>query len=91
MLLASLEAKPDLTLSVIHGLGWLYLVLFLMNLVWTVRSFRHDGEVESLFGMSHVPKAAFWGLYTTFLMLVSVVHLTAASGDSFWLTLPQSV
>ena len=30
--------NPDLTASVIHGLGWMYLILFFMNVWWTVRT-----------------------------------------------------
>ena len=40
-----LNAHPDLTASVLIGLGWYYLLMFLMNLAWTVRSYRDDGGV----------------------------------------------
>ena len=53
---------PDLTRGVIQGLGWLYLLLFFMNLMWTVRSYRKDGFMESLAGFKHNPRAMFWAL-----------------------------
>ena len=38
-----LTHNPDLTSSVIYGLGWVYLLLFLMNAVWVRRSLANDG------------------------------------------------
>ena len=32
-----MHSHPDLTHSVIHGLGWLYTLLFLANIGWTLR------------------------------------------------------
>ncbi len=86
-----LEAHPDLTKSVINGLGWFYLLMFAMNLVWTVRSYRRDGYFESLLGFSHIPKAFTWAMYSTILLLVAIVHLTASSDspDRFLLRLPE--
>ena len=37
------DPHPNLTRDVIHGLGWLYLILALMNLAWAFRSFNRDG------------------------------------------------
>ena len=53
--LVNVESHPDLTPSVLIGLGWYYLILFGMNLLWTVRSYKQDGEFSN-----GVPKAAFW-------------------------------
>lgn len=86
-----MDAHPDLTKSVIYGLGWFYLLLFGMNLAWTVRSYHRDGYFESLAGFPHLPRAFVWALYTTTLFLVAVVHLTASYGDpsAFILKLPE--
>lgn len=87
MLLSALNAHPDLTTEVIQGLGWLYLVLFLMNLGWTVRSFKHDGET-TLLGV-HLPVAAYWAAYASVLFMVAAAHLMSASNpDIFLLRLP---
>ena len=38
-----MNPHPDLTSEVIRGIGWLYLLLFAMNVFWTVRAIkRHD-------------------------------------------------
>ncbi|MBX3441840.1 MAG: hypothetical protein KF774_05495 [Planctomyces sp.] len=86
-----MEAHPDLTRGVVQGLGWLYLVMFAMNFVWTVRSFRRDGEFESLLGFKHLPKAFVWAIYTGTLMIFAAVHLTLRTSDAsaFVLKLPE--
>ncbi len=66
-----LNPHPDLTPSVLVGLGWFYLVIFLMNLLWTIRSFKVDGEYKN--GM---PKASLWAVYTSILMMLSFYHFT---------------
>ncbi|MFM7831947.1 MAG: hypothetical protein ACKPJD_09160, partial [Planctomycetaceae bacterium] len=66
-----LNAHPDLTASVLIGLGWYYLLMFLMNLAWTVRSYNEDGEFSN-----GVPKAALWATYSSILMMVSAYHFT---------------
>ena len=43
-----MDPHPDLTAGVIRGLGWLYLLMFLMNVGWTVRSFHHDEGLKAL-------------------------------------------
>ncbi len=84
---------PDLTRGVIQGLGWLYLLLFGMNVMWTVRSYRQDGYFESFAGFKHIPKAMFWAIYSGVLLVVAAVHLTirASSAQSFILKLPVFV
>ena len=67
---------PDLTRGVIQGLGWLYLLLFGMNFMWTVRSYRQDGYFENLLGFKHLPKAMLWAIYSGLLLMVAAVHLT---------------
>src|SRR5262245_25793555 len=74
-----MSPHEDLTPSVIRGLGWLYLVMFFMNIGWTVRSYKRDGYFESLMGFQHLPKAMLWALYSAFLFLFSATHLTTQS------------
>ena len=71
-----LEAHPNLTQSVIGGLGWYYLLLFGMNLVWTVKSFRAGGH----FGKNDLPNATPWAIFTAVLGLLSVYHFASVRG-----------
>ena len=82
-----LEANPNLTSSVIGGLGWYYLILFGMNLVWTVKSFRAGGH----FGKHDLPNATPWAIYTSVLGLLSVFHFASIRGDAaaFPIILPE--
>ncbi len=85
-----METHPNLTLPVINGLGWLYLLLAGMNAWWTVRSYKEDGYYESVAGLHHVPKAFTWALYTSLLLLVAIAHLvTNSNPDRFLLRLPE--
>ena len=81
---------PDLTRGVIQGLGWLYLLLFGMNFMWTLRSYRQDGHFESLLGFKHVPKSMLWSIYSGILLVIASVHLTIreSAAQSFILKLP---
>lgn len=82
---------PDLTSSVIWGLGWFYLILFALNLWWTVRTFKSHQHVRmpALFGGMDVPSAGFWALYAVLLGLLAVAHLTGSSNpESFSIRLP---
>lgn len=82
-----LNPHPDLTSDVIFGLGWLYLIIFAMNLGWTYRSFHKDGHVN-LLGFE-VPVAAIWGFYSFLLLMFAATHLTTSSDpDAFLLRLP---
>ena len=86
-----LDPHPNLTPSVILGLGWLYLIQFLMNLWWTVRSLKKDGHhaLPELFGGGHVPYAMWWCLYTALLGMVMTAHFTGFSKpDEFLLQIP---
>ena len=85
-----LDPHPDLTTHVIHGLGWLYVVMFLMNVGWTVRSYKREGHYESFLGIPHVPKAAIWAVYSSLLGLLAATHLSAdAKGvDEFFFRMP---
>jgi hypothetical protein len=83
-----LEHNPDLTASVIFGLGWLYLLLFLMNCGWVYRSYHVDGSVR-LFGQG-VPVASFWALYAALLGMVSIAHLAPQqTPEAFLIRMPE--
>jgi hypothetical protein len=42
-----------------------------MNLLWTVRSYKHEGEFKN-----GVPKASIWAVYSSILMMLSFYHFT---------------
>ncbi len=87
-----MNPHPDLTVGVIHGLGWLYLLLFFLNLGWTVRSYKVDGQYESLMGIKHAPKALVWAAYSALLLIVTLVHFAVESDASnFKLRLPEFI
>lgn len=84
-----MDPHPDLTIGVIHGLGWLYLILCLGNAAWTYRSYKTDGDYKSLFGFEHLPKAFVWAVYTGLLLLVAITHITySGAAEDFLLKLP---
>jgi hypothetical protein len=91
-----MEHNPDLTSSVIFGLGWVYLLLFVMNAVWVRRSYAVDGTVRlnflGLLGKGQeVPAAGFWALYAALLGMVAVAHLTSYSTpESFLIRMPEA-
>lgn len=90
-----LQHNPDLTSSVIYGLGWVYLLLFVMNAAWTRRSVAVDGNFRiSLGGLlgkgQDVPIASFWALYCAMLLMVGIAHLTGANNpQTFLLKMPE--
>ncbi len=92
-----MEHNPDLTPSVIFGLGWIYLLLFFMNAVWVKRSYEKDGSVRmnflGLLGKGQdIPVAGFWALYAALLGMVAIAHLTSYSTpESFLIRMPDSV
>lgn len=87
--------NPDLTPSVIYGLGWVYLLLFLMNAAWTRRSMIIDGICDIRLGGilgegQKVPYAMFWAIYASMLLLVAATHLTGwANPQQFTLIMPE--
>ncbi len=91
-LLGSVDPHPNVTSSVLFGLGWLYLVLFAMNLFWTLKSFqkgRHF-QMPAVFGGGHIPNATLWAMYTMALFIVAVTHLTCySSPQSFVMVMPD--
>ncbi len=90
-----LTHNPDLTTAVIYGLGWVYLLMFLMNVAWTRRSFAVDGicnvRLGGILGEGQkVPYAAFWALYAGMLLMISITHLTGSSNpQQFSLQMPE--
>lgn len=89
-----MNPHPDLTVGVIHGLGWLYLLLFFLNIGWSVRSFKSDGHFESCLGVKHVPKVLVWAGYSAILLLVSMVHFAVdseTSATAFKIRLPEFI
>lgn len=79
-----LNAHPDLTSSVLIGLGWYYLLLFLMNFVWTIKSYREDGEYAN-----GLPRATGWATYSSILMMLSAYHFTFPP-EGFLILLPEA-
>lgn len=79
-----LDPHPDITREVIWGLAWLYLILFLMNTAWTVRSYRrHDHfRLPEAFGGQDVPSAGCWALYAALLGMISIAHFIGGAGHS---------
>lgn len=82
MLNYALNPHPDLTPSVLIGLGWYYLILFVMNLLWTVRSYKQDGEFSN-----GVPKAAIWAVVSAVLLMTAAYHFTYPP-DGFLIAMP---
>lgn len=87
--------NPDLTASVIYGLGWVYLLLFVMNSFWAHRSLVNDGmcniRLGGLLGEGQkIPYAAFWALYAGLLLMVAITHLTGWNNpQQFSLVMPD--
>ena len=90
-----LTHNPDLTSSVIYGLGWVYLLMFCMNAAWVRRSYATDGMCNVRLGGilgegQQVPYAAFWSVYAAMLLMVSITHLTGWSNpQQFSLQMPE--
>jgi len=76
-----MDPHPDLTSSVIRGLGWLYLVMFFLNIGWTVRSYKL-GRHFDFAGFKHLPTAMGWAVYSGLLFLLAATHLTTRSTTS---------
>jgi hypothetical protein len=78
-----MNPHPDLTSEVIRGLGWLYLVLFAMNALWTWRVAKSNAGLGAISG---------WAIYTTLLALVGFAHVTGgAEPDRFLIRMPEFV
>ena len=65
-----MDAHPDLTSEVIRGIGWLYLLLFAMNVFWTFRVIkRHHSLAE----------VAAWAVYSAVLAMIGLAHVTGGA------------
>lgn len=90
-----LEAHPDLTRETILGLGWLYLLLFVMNSAWAWRSFQREEHTQVRLGGllgegQDVPTAGIWAAYAIVLGCVALVHFTGAdTPTAFQIRLPE--
>ncbi len=88
----SFDPHANLTSDVIFSLGWLYLVLFAMNVYWTFRSIKRDGHIRmwDVFGGQDVPISGFWIGYTIILGLVAAAHFTTNSApEKFLIRMPE--
>src|SRR5437588_10019067 len=75
-----MDPHPNLTPEVIRSIGWLYLLLFAMNVFWTLRVYRRHESVGALAG---------WSMYTVMLGLVGAAHVTSTSGaENFMIHMP---
>lgn len=81
-ILASLDPHPDLTPSVLIGLGWYYLILFFMNFYWTVRSYKQDSELSN-----KNAKASVWAVVSAVLLMTAAYHFTYPP-DGFLIEMP---
>lgn len=78
-----MNPHPDLTSDVIRGLGWLYLVLFTMNALWTWREIRQRSGLVSI---------STWAVYTIMVGLIAAAHLTGGAGaEHFPFRMPEFV
>ena len=90
-----LTHNPDLTPAVIFGLGWVYLLMCMMNLAWARRSLALDGDCHLPFGKvfgtgQHIPVAALWAVYASILFIVGVAHLTGYDNpQQFLIKMPE--
>ncbi len=90
-----IDPHPNLTPAVVQGLGWFYLLLFVMNTFWCVRVLKRDEHVRiRLFGLLgkgiEIPRAAGWAIYASMLAMASFMHFSWSSVeyiDKFWLSL----
>lgn len=85
-----MDPHPDITSSVLTGLGWYYLIMCIMNLLWTIRSFKVDGDVpKSVPWIGGIPVAAIWAVVTAILIMVSAAHFSGTgSPETFAIRLP---
>jgi hypothetical protein len=77
-----MDPHPDLTRSVLFGLGWIWLILFGMNAWWTYHSVRshRDVRMPDVLGGQHVPTSAFWAMYSALLLMIALGHFATGSG-----------
>lgn len=85
-----MDPHPDVTSSVLTGLGWYYLIMCVMNLLWTIRSYKVDGDIsKSVPWIGGIPVTTIWASWTAVLMMVSAAHFSGTgSPDTFMFRLP---
>jgi len=85
-----MDTHPDVTSSVLTGLGWYYLIMCVMNLLWTIRSYKVDGDLpQSVPLVGGFPVASLWAVVTAILLMVSATHFSGTgSPDTFLIRLP---
>lgn len=75
-----MEPHPDLTSSVIRGLGWIYLILAAMNGLWTWRELKRHASLGAV---------SCWAMYATMLGLIGTAHVTGgAEPEHFLIHMP---
>src|SRR5579872_5373291 len=77
-----MDPHPNLTPDVIRGIGWLYLILFGMNVCWTFRLVRLKKSVTEI---------SLWALYATMVGLVGLAQVTTRgvhTSEHFQIHLP---
>ena len=94
-----METHPDLTSSVVYGLGWLYFLLFLMNVGWAYRAYKLGientfcGKAVEIFSGSkgaHIPSAGVWAFFSGVFLLTAIAHFTGSSNpESFLIRMPE--
>jgi len=79
-----LTHNPDLTPSVIFGLGWLYLLLAVINIWWTARIIKSDPHRDK--------EASGWGLFAGVMLMAALAHLTGYSApERFPIRMPRFI
>jgi hypothetical protein len=71
-----MDPHPDLTSEVIRGIGWLYLLLFAMNVFWTARALKLKHSVG---------EAAAWAVYSAMLAMIGFAHVTGGAEPNHFL------
>lgn len=85
------DPHPDLTSSVIAGLGWYYLLMFLLNIAWTVRSYKlgTHKRIPKILGGYDIPSASIWAVYSAMLGIAAFAHIAGTkSPEDFILRAP---
>ena len=71
-----MDPHPDLTSEVIRGIGWLYLLLFAMNVFWTFRAFKRRHSLAEV---------AAWAVYSAVLAMIGSAHVTGGAEPNHFL------
>ena len=87
------DPHPDLTSSVILGLGFIYALLFCMNAYWAVRSLKlgYHFRLPPSLGGQDIPSAGPWALYSAMLLMVALAHFVGfrrTEPNTFMIQLP---